>query len=328
MQQSRSRNETRKLDGYFALKKAHTSWLILLKILTMTTAFNYKHLYYFWVVAKEGGMSRAAEKLGMAVQTVSAQVRELERSLGFALLKPAGRGLVLTAAGLAAMAQADQIFQLGEGLPARVHDAASARAVRLAVGITDGLPKLVVHRLLTPVVAEPNLRLLCHEGEFDDLLGDLALHRLDIVLSDRPAPPNPNIKLYSHAVGQSAITWYATPELAKTASRPFPECLSDMPLLLPTTHTAVRARLDHWFEQRAIRPRIVGEFEDSALLKTFGASGMGVFPAAEWVHDELLAHYPVQRLGLCDGITEHFYAIGTEKKVQHPLVQRLLQPAV
>jgi LysR family transcriptional activator of nhaA len=293
----------------------------------MSTAFNYKHLYYFWVVAKEGGMSRAAEKLDMAVQTVSAQVRELERSLGYALLKPAGRSLVLTEAGLAAMKQADLIFQLGENLPSRVRDAASTPVVRFAVGITDSLPKLVVHRLLSQIVHEPNLRLVCHEGEFEDLLGDLALHRLDIVLSDHPAPQNPNIKLYSHAIGQSSITWYATPALAKTATRPFPDCLADMPLLLPTAHTAVRARLDHWFEQRSIVPRIVGEFEDSALLTTFGASGMGVFPAADWVHDDLLAHYPVQKMGPCDGITEHFYAIGTEKKVQHPLAQRLLRPA-
>lgn len=293
----------------------------------MQTPFNYKHLYYFWVVAKEGGISRAADKLDMAVQTVSAQVRELERDLGYALLKPAGRGLVLTDAGLAAMQQADHIFQLGENLPAVVRDAVSTPAVRLAIGISDSLPKLVVHRLLKPVIAEPNLRLLCHEGEFDDLLGDLALHRLDIVLSDRAAPPNPNIKLYSHALGSSALAWYATPALVKAAKKNFPHSLAEMPILLPTGHTAVRARLDHWFEQQAIRPRIVGEFEDSALLKTFGASGMGVFPAVAWVHDDLLARYAVQRLGPCEGVTEHFFAIGTEKKVQHPLVQRLLQPA-
>lgn len=294
----------------------------------MTSSFNYKHLYYFWVVAKEGGISRAAEKLDMAVQTVSAQVRELERSLGFALLKPAGRGLVLTDAGQAAMQQADQIFQLGESLPARVRDAASTPTIRLAVGICDGLPKLVVRRLLQPVIPEPNLRLLCHEGEFDDLLGDLALHRLDVVLSDRPAPLNPNIKLYNHALGSSTIGWYGTPALVDAASKTFPQSLADVPLLLPTRHTAVRARLDHWFEQRAIRPNVVGEFEDSALLNTFGASGMGVFPAAEWAHDDLLAHHAVQRLGHCEGVTEHFFAIGTEKKVQHPLVQRLLQPAL
>lgn len=294
----------------------------------MSTPFNYKHLYYFWVVAKEGGISRAANKLDMAVQTVSAQVRELEHSLGFALLKPAGRGLTLTNAGLAAMQQADQIFQLGEKLPALVRDAVSAPTVRLAVGISDGLPKLVVHRLLRPVIPEPHLRLLCHEGEFDELLGDLALHRLDVVLSDRPAPTNPNIKLYSHSMGSSAIAWYGSAEMVETAGKDFPQSLADVPMLLPTPHTAVRARLDLWFEQRAIRPRIVGEFEDSALLKTFGASGMGIFPAAEWTHENLLTHYAVHRLGPCEGVNEHFFAIGTEKKVQHPLVQRLLLPAL
>jgi LysR family transcriptional activator of nhaA len=293
--------------------------------MTMSTSFNYKHLYYFWVVAKEGGISRAAEKLDMAVQTVSAQVRELERSLGFALLKPAGRGLVLTDAGQAAMQQAEQIFQLGESLPDRVRDAASTPTVRLAVGVSDGLPKLVVNRLLQPVAAEPNLRLLCHDGEIDDLLGDLALHRLDVVLSDRPAPGNPNIKLYSHPMGSSTVAWYGTSAMVAAASKDFPQSLANVPLLLPTAHTAVRARLDHWFEQRAIRPHVVGEFEDSALLKTFGASGMGVFPAAEWVHDDLLAHYAVQRIGPCEGVMEYFFAMAAEKKVSHPLVQRLLQ---
>lgn len=296
-----------------------------MKILTLSTPFNYKHLYYFWVVAKEGGISKAADKLDMAVQTVSAQVRELERSLGYALLKPAGRGLVLTDAGQAAMQQADQIFQLGESLPARVRDAASTPSIRLAVGICDALPKLVVHRLLLPVISEPTLRLLCHERELTDLLGDLALHRLDVVLSDRPAPANPNIKLYSHPMGSSTIAWYGTSAMVQAAQSNFPQSLEQVPLLLPTAHTAVRVRLDQWFEQRGIRPRVVGEFEDGALLKTFGASGMGVFPAAEWVHDNLLAHYAVQRLGPCEGVTEHFFAIGTEKKVQHPLVQRLLQ---
>lgn len=294
----------------------------------MSSPFNYKHLYYFWVVAKEGGISRAAEKLDMAVQTVSAQVRELERSLGYALLKPAGRGLALTDAGMAAMQQADQIFQLGEALPARVRDAVSAPTVRLAVGICDGLPKLVVRRLLQPVIAEPHLRLLCQEGNLDDLLGDLALHRLDMVLSDRPAPANPNIKLYSHSLGTSTIGWYGTAAMAVATHKDFPRSLGEVPVLLPTAHTAVRDQLDQWFEQRAIRPRVVGEFADSALLKTFGASGMGVFPAAEWAHDDLLAHYAVSRLGPCEGVTEHFFAIGTEKKVQHPLVLRLLQPAL
>ncbi|MFM2252465.1 MAG: Transcriptional activator protein NhaR [Pseudomonadota bacterium] len=290
----------------------------------MSTSFNYKHLYYFWVVAKEGGMSRAADKLDMAVQTVSAQVRELERSLGYALLKPAGRGLVLTDAGQTALQLADQIFQIGENLPERVRESASAPSMRLAVGISDGLPKLVARRLLQPVISEPTLRLICHEGELDELLGDLALHRLDVVFSDRPAPANPNIKLYSHAMGQSPMAWYGTPALVGGAASHFPQCLASTPVLLPTAHTAVRARLDHWFEQQGVRPRIVGEFEDSALLNTFGASGMGIFPAAEWAEQDLLANYGVERLAPCEGVTEHFFAVGTEKKVQHPLVQRVL----
>jgi LysR family transcriptional activator of nhaA len=247
--------------------------------------------------------------------------------LGCELLKPAGRGLALTDAGVAAMQQADTIFQLGEELPARVRDAMSTPVVRLRLGISDGLPKLVVHRLLSPVATESQLRLLCHEGNFNDLLGDLALHKLDVVISDRPAPANPNMKLYSHGLGSSNMAWYGTPALMKTSKLRFPECLNELPMLLPTTHTASRDRLEVWFEQRGIRPRIVGEFEDSALLKTFGASGMGVFPVAEWVHEELIAHYAVKRIGPCEGVTEHFFAVGTEKKVQHPLVQRLLIPS-
>ena len=290
----------------------------------MTTPFSYRHLYYFWVVAKEGGMARAADRLGMAVQTVSTQVRELERELGYVLLKPAGRGLVLTPAGIAAMREADQIFQLGEQLPARVRDAVSTPTLRLAVGISDGLPKLVVRNLLQPVMHEPHLRLVCHEGEIEDLLGDLALHRLDVVLADRPAPSNPSLKLYSHPMGTSPMAWYAPAQWVEAGLTNFPHSLSVVPVLLPTEHTAIRARLDQWMENHGVRPKIVGEFEDSALLKTFGASGMGVFPAATLAHDQLTQRDGLTRIGPCDGVEEQFFAIGTEKKVQHPLVQRLI----
>jgi LysR family transcriptional regulator, transcriptional activator of nhaA len=290
----------------------------------MSQSFSYRHLYYFWVVGKAGGVARAAQSLGMAVQTVSTQVKELERSLGFQLLKPSGRGLVLTEAGHVAMRQAEQIFQLGELLPAAVRDAVSSPSVRLAVGISDALPKLVVRRLMEPVMAEPTLRLLCHQDEFEDLLGDLALHRLDVVLADRPAPANPNLKLYSHALGTSALGWYAPAAWLVQARRGFPQSLAQVPVLLPTPHAAVRVRIDRWFEQHGVRPRIVGEFEDSALLKTFGSGGMGVFPAAELVHDELIDRYAVKRVGHCDGVEDRYFAIGTEKKVLHPLVQRLL----
>ncbi len=294
----------------------------------MSTAFNYRHLYYFWVVAKEGGMARAADRLGMAVQTISTQVRELERDLGCALLKPQGRGVVLTEAGVAALHQADQIFQLGELLPAVVRDAIGAPSVRLAVGISDGVPKLVVRRLLQPVMDEPNLRLLAHEDEFAGLLADLALHRLDVVLSDRPAPVNPNLKVYSHVLGTSPVHWYAPAALTAAALHLFPQSLAHVPVLLPTRHSAMRARLDAWFERLGIQPRVVGEFEDSALLATFGAGGMGVFPAAQWIEGELTERYSLACIGECTGVDEHFFAIGTEKKVLHPLVQRLLPARV
>jgi len=288
--------------------------------------FNYRHLHYFWAVAKEGGMARAAERLGVAVQTVSAQVHELERSLGASLFRPAGRRLALTEAGVAAFRHAEQIFQLGQQLPDVVRAAAGPRIVRLAVGISDGLPKLVARHLLEPVLREPNLRLLCDEDEFDDLLGDLALHRLDVVLADRAAPHNPNIRLFSHSLGSPALAWYAPPALHAKARKHFPASLAHVPVLLPTAHAAVRARLDAWFERHSVRPQVVGEFEDSALLATFGAGGMGVFPALD-VLEAQMRRQGVRRVAACDGVLEHLFAIGTQRKVAHPLVQRVLAAA-
>ena len=290
----------------------------------MTLPFNHRHLYYFWVVAKEGSMSRAAERLDMAVQTVSAQVRELERDLGCQLLRPAGRGLALTDAGQVALQQAEQIFQLGESLPELVRGAAQVQAVRLTVGIADGLPKLVVQRLLQPVLATPGLRLVCHEGEMADLLADLALHRMDVVLSDHPAPFNPHLKVHNHPLGASAMGWYAAPYWWEQARDGFPASLNRVPVLLPTTHSTVRRPLDQWLIQHRLRPRVVGEFEDSALLETFGGSGLGVFPAALSVQDDLLQRHQARLLGPCEGVEDHYYAISTERRVKHPVVQQLL----
>ncbi len=290
----------------------------------MHNDFSYRHLYYFWVVAKEGGISRAADRLGMAVQTVSAQVRELERDLGHSLLKPAGRGVVLTDAGQAAMRQAEQIFQLGEQLPRILRESQDKPSVRLTVGISDGLPKLAVRHLMQPVMLEPNLRLLCRENDFVNLLADLVLHKLDVVLADRTAPNNPNVKVYSHPIGSSTMAWFASESLKIAATTNFPQSLARVPVLLPTQHAAVRGRIDTWFERIGVKPNIVGEFEDSALLKTFAAAGMGVFPAATWVSDHLEMSYGVHMVGACDGVEEHYFAIAAQKKILHPLVQKLL----
>lgn len=289
---------------------------------------NYRHLHYFWVVATEGGMARAAARLGVAVQTISSQARELERELGVSLFKPEGRGLALTEAGQLALRQADEIFRLGERLPAQLREASREPTLRLAVGLADGLPKLVVHHLLEPVLQAPQLRLQCFEDSPDALLAQLALHRLDLVLMDRLPAPNPNLKLYAHRLGSSGLSWYAAPAWFKAASRGFPQSLAEVPLLLPSQHAAVRPLLDRWFEAQGIRPRVVGEFQDSALLKTFGGSGLGVFPAVDRVHEDVVQRYGVKRLGAIDGVEESFFAIGTERRVQHPLVAQLLAQGI
>ena len=276
----------------------------------MAAPLNFRHLYYFWVVAKEGGIARGAERLDMAVQTVSAQVRMLEQSLGHALLKPSGRAIALTDAGEAAMAYADQIFQLGEQLPAAVREAATGQGLRLRVGISDGLPKLVVRHLLRPALDEDIApRLLCHEDEFDRLLADLALHRLDVVLSDRAAPSNPNLRLYSHKLAEAPLAWFAPAAMLPARRRRFPACLADLPLLLPTGHAAVRARIDQWLEREKLQPRIAGEFEDSALLAAFGRSGMGAFPASVWSRQELLADRSMVLLGETPELLEAFWLV-------------------
>ena len=291
----------------------------------MSQSFNYRHLFYFWVVAKEGGIARAAERLDMAVQTISAQVRELEKSLGVTLLRTEGRNLVLTDAGVAALHEADHIFALGEQLPVRVREAASGPTLRLNLGISDGIAKLAVHRLLTPVLDEPHLRLLCHEGEFQPLLGELALHKLDAVLADRAAPPNPALRTTSQLLGSSAIAWYAPPLWAEAAANNFPHSLAVVPVLLPTDHAAMRARIDHWLERERIRPHIAGEFEDSALLSTFAATGMGVMPAPVSLGEHLAQTHGLVQVGTAPDVQEQFHLIYSARKVMHPLLTRLLE---
>ncbi|MBU1354847.1 MAG: LysR family transcriptional regulator [Gammaproteobacteria bacterium] len=290
----------------------------------MSQSFNYRHLFYFWVVAKEGGIARAAERLDMAVQTISAQVRELEKSLGVSLLRSEGRNLVLTDAGVAALHEADHIFALGELLPVRVREAATGQTLRLNLGISDGIAKLAVHRLLTPVLDEPHLRLLCHEGEFQPLLGELALHKLDAVLADRAAPPNPALRTTSQLLGTSAIAWYAPPLWAEAAANNFPHSLAVVPVLLPTDHAAMRARIDQWLERERIRPRIAGEFEDSALLSTFAATGMGVMPAPVSLGEHLAQTHGLVQVGTTPDVQEQFHLIYSARKVMHPLLTRLL----
>lgn len=291
----------------------------------MANTYNYRHLYYFWVVAKEGSMSKAAERLDMAIQTISSQVHELEKSLGYMLFKPAGRGITLTESGFVALEMADQIFSIGERLPEAVRDAAKSPKMKIAIGVSDGLPKLVTRQLLEPILKHKDVQLIAHEGEFDDLLADLALHRLDIILADRPAPSNKNLHVYSEELTKTMIAWYAPKQLIKNVKGKFPQCLNELPILIPTSHSSVRQLIDQWLAKHDITPNIVGEFEDSALLKTFAASGLGIFPAGKLIEKDLKDTYGIELLGSCDGIFEYFYAIRHDKKIQHPLVQAIIK---
>jgi len=276
-------------------------------------------------VAKEGSMSRAAERLNIATQTISAQVHELEKSLGYLLFKPAGRGIILTDSGLVALEIADQIFSIGEKLPEAIRDAAKTPKTKIVVGISDSLPKFVARQLLEPVLKHKNVQLIAHEGEFDKLLADLVLHRIDIILADRPAINNKNINVYSEELAKTSIAWYSPKQFLKIAKNNFPDCLSELPILLPTSHSIVRLLMDQWFNKLGITPNIIGEFQDSALLKTFAASGMGVFPAGKLIENDVKETYGIELIGHCEDIYEYFYAIRSEKKIQHPLVQAIIE---
>jgi LysR family transcriptional activator of nhaA len=289
------------------------------------TRLNYRHLHYFWVVAKEGGFARAAERLDTAIQTISAQVKELEASLGHQLLKPVGRRMVLTAAGESAFARAEQIFEIGQGLHAEVGAAARGQVQRLAVGLVDGLSKLAAHALLEPVLKTPHLHLVCHEGEFEQLLAELALHHLDLVLAGQPAPHNPNLRLVGERLVSAPVDWYGPAALVRPAAvRDFPRCLDALPVLLPTGHSVLRAALQRWFDAEGLRPRLVGEFEDSALMAVFSARGMGVFPASSSGAEDLALLHGLRLLGRSEPVREEIHAIRTRRGLHHPLVQQVM----
>lgn len=270
-------------------------------------------------------MARAAQRLDMAIQTISVQVRELEKSLGHQLLKPDGRGLVLTDAGQMAFERADEIFQIGQKIATDVADAAKGPAIRLSIGLSDGLSKLAAHTLLNPVLQTPGLRLVCHEGEFDQLMAELALHHLDVVLAGQSAPSNPSLRLSSKLLVSSPIHWYGPVNwVNKTALKKFPNCLSTMPILMPTRHAPIRAALDKWLDHQALAPDVVGEFEDSALMSVFSARGMGVFPISGLGAQDLSLMPGLSALGQTE-VMEDIYAIYTHRSRHHPLVKMLLQ---
>lgn len=287
-------------------------------------SLNYRHLYYFWVVAKEGGFSRAAERLGMAIQSISPPVRDLERTIGYQLLKPEGRGVVLTEAGKTVYQQAEQIFHLGQSLLERVHHTGSGQEIRLAVGLSDGISKLAAHAVLETVLKAEGLRLTCHEGEVEQLIAEVALHRLDLVLAGQSAPLNPNLRLVSRRVAHASVDWYGSAAILKKFGRKaFPHSLATIPVLMPTGHSPLRTSLDLWFEGLGIVPNVVGEFEDSAMMMVFAARDMGVFPISRLGLHDLELVKGLQLLGVTD-VQEEVHAIYARRGGHHPLVRRIV----
>lgn len=289
---------------------------------------NYHHLLYFWMVAKEGGISRAAEVLHLTQPTLSNQIQRLERSLGAKLFVRSGRSLSLTDTGHTVYRYADEIFTIGRELSDVLRGMPSEDHLRLTVGVPDVLSKLIVYRLLKPtLLMQEKVQLICYEGKLGELLSDLALHRLDIVLADSQPTPGSHVRAFHHLLGESTISVFGTPQLARRYVKDFPKSLHGAPMLLPTQNTSLRRALEQWFDTLAIRPNVVHEFEDSAVLKVFGQHGEGLFASPTVIKDEICRQYRVRAVGEIPAVKERFYAISVERRLKHPAVVRLSEKA-
>ena len=290
---------------------------------------NYHHLHYFWVVAREGGISAASQKLRLAPSTLSAQIQQLEDACGHALFHRTGRRLVLTDIGQMTLEYADEIFGLGRELVDVFQGRSTDRVTRrIHIGITDVVPKLVALRLLEPLLSmEMKLHLICRNDRTDRLLAELAIHHLDVVITDEPVGPDAGVRVFNHQLGACSFHVFGKQALAEKFVAPFPQGLHDQPFLMPSAGTPTRRTLDDWFERHEIRPRIVGEFDDSALMKEFGQVGAGLFISPSVIADDITRQYGVEDLGELPGLNERFYVVSTERTLKHPGVVALTNEA-
>ena len=290
---------------------------------------NYHHLRYFWVVAKEGGLRKAAEKLHVSQPTISVQIAALEGVLEEKHFRRGGRALAVTEAGHRVLSYAEEIFSLGEQLLDVARQQPSARLLRVHIGITDSLPKLLSYEIIKPIFRlEQPVQAVCREGKAADLLGQLAAHRLDIVLADEPAPSSLPIKVFNHLLGECGVTFCAERKLAATLKRKFPKSLNDAPVLLPTSNTALRQSLEKWFQAEDLRPRLMAEFDDAALMKIAAVEGLGFFPLPTLVVKEAVVRYGFQIIGRTEDCRQQFYAISAERKLTHPAVLAITSQAL
>lgn len=289
---------------------------------------NYHHLLYFWTVVRAGSIHKASTELRISAPAISTQLKILEDRLGEKLLVRSGRRLVLTEMGRVVFAYAEDIFSLGREMMDVVKNRPIGRPLHLDVGVVDVMPKMIVQLLLEPAFhLDLPVRITCREASADQLLAQLATHDLDVVLSDSPMEPTLKVRAYSHLLGECGISFVATPKLARQVRGKFPESLNGAPMLLPTDNTALRRNLNFWFENQEIRPVIIGEFEDYALLRAFGHTGAGVFPAPSIFDRQIDQEANVRILGSTDDVRTHFYAISAERKLQHPAVVAICNTA-
>jgi len=289
---------------------------------------NYKHLHYFWVVAKQGGIARASEQLHITPQTISGQISLLEEQLGEKLFDKVGRNLVLSETGRLVLSYADEIFSLGGEMEEMVRNQPSDRPMEFKVGVVDVVPKSIAYRLLAPALHLPDpVKMICRENSLDSLLAELALHKIDMVIADTPIPAGLSVRGYNHTLGGSGISFLAVPALARSLKKNFPQSLNGAPLLVPSEINRVQSRLFNWLDSQHIYPRIVGEFDDSALMKAFGQAGVGVFIVPTAIEDEVIRQYGVKQVGRTDQVTEQFYAISVERRISHPAVAAITDTA-
>lgn len=282
---------------------------------------NYSHLQYFWAVAREGSIAKASESLHLTPQTISGQLKLLDEAVGQPLFNRVGRRLVLSDAGRLVFEYADEIFSVGAELASVVRGNHMSGPTTLSVGIVSSMPKLIAERIVAPaMIVEDPVRVRCHESSLEQLLSELAIHKLDLVLSDQPVPDGLSIKAYNHRLGESGMSFFSQRSRSRRYRSKFPHSLNDAPLLLPSQHSALRRRLDDWFENHELSPRIAGEFDDSALLKAFGEAGAGVFAAPTVIEEEICRMYRMSVIGRTDEIKERFYAISPERRLKHPSV--------
>ncbi len=289
---------------------------------------NFKQLFYFWNAARYGGISRAAEQLNLTPQTISGQIGELEQALDVELFTRKGRRLELTDAGKLAFTHAEEIFRTGQELEALLRGHRSDERLLLRVGISDVVPKSIAYRLLSAAyrIAEP-VRLVCLENKLDELFGELVQHKIDLVIADRPLPQGLGVKGYSRLLGESEVRFYAHPELAERHRDDFPRSLDGAPLLVPSMQSALRAGLERWLARQRVLPEIVGEFDDTALMKAFGEAGAGIFPAPAAIAHELQRQHGVQELGAADGLKAAYHVISLERRMQNPAVAAIVEEA-